>query len=137
RPRDTTVAQEQREDRREGCEHYKNCGHYTGRRSVEPLHKNGNDKLSRVGICRFTEFLPWDDGENRDVHHDIDRGNRKDRINDSSGDRFLRILYLAGEEVDIVVTPVVVNRNEQSRAQAQKERRLQRERTRREGKGNL
>ena len=111
------VAEEQREDRGESCPHDEGGRHETGPRPVQSFHKRGDDVALRRCVGRAGKLAPWDDAEDRDVHHDVDHCDEQNRKQHRARDGPSRIFYFATEEANVVIAPVIVNRDEQRSAQ--------------------
>ncbi len=68
-----------------------------------------------------SEFLPRNDAEDADVHQQIERGDDRDRAQDSAGNGAVGVADLAADEADVVVAPVVVGRDQHPGTQAEEE----------------
>src|SRR5438477_8476786 len=117
RKRYARITQQQREDGRERRPHDQRRRDETRFGSVESFHERGDDVTLRRRVGGTGKFAPRNDAKDRNVHHDVDHRNEQDRKEHRARDRSSWVFHFATKEADVVIAPVIVNRDEQRSAQ--------------------
>ena len=127
--RNARVPKEEGEDAAEGCDHDEN------RRELAEAMGHGGTEGGRIGLFHEQgdhgaacgkglfedEALPRKDGENGDIHGEVQNRHNEDREKDCTRDGSAGIADLSAEQRDVVVAPIVVGCNEHGGGKAGKE----------------
>src|SRR5579862_3532532 len=90
--------------------------------SIEPFHEYRHRKHSGVTIGILRHLSPWQNTQDADIHQQIQHRHDSNRTKHRTWNCSLRITNFRTEEADVVITPVVISRDQHSRTEAGKER---------------
>src|ERR1700677_3342171 len=118
---DAGVAEKKREDRGErGQGNQDNDDRRCGV-PVDPLHHDGHGEHAGVAVAVLRHLSPWQDAQNTDVHEHVEGCDDADCAKDCAGYGSLRIADLGSKETYVVITPIVVGRDQHACSETNEE----------------